>query len=82
MLTTVLTQCADSYNHSYTLRYDQSTDDFYQGCIAGLAILQQNQYDASHDATYLEETIRNVICLEALENFKATDKHIRKINPL
>lgn len=55
----------------YTLRFDQSTDDFYRGCLAGLSLFQLKEYEITNDGLVLDNDLRQTICIEALKNLKS-----------
>ena len=65
-----LTSCQEPSN-IYTLRCDQSTDDFYRGCLAGLSLLQLKEYEVTKNGYVLDNDVRQSICIEALKNLKS-----------
>lgn len=62
----LLTACQTS--STYHLRYDTGIDEFMEGCLAGVALMQMEYYEITDNIDYLTEEQRNRICINALKN--------------
>ena len=63
---------------TYTLQYETGADEFIEGCLAGVALMQMEYYEITASVEYLTEEQRNRICTEALQNKKSLKRNIIK----